>query len=156
MEKQQDMWFILPQFLGFVIFLIAGLAESHRTPFDLPEAEHELTAGFHTEYSGMKFALLMCGEYVAVIATSSVIVLLFFGGWLVPSFLSFTQPFVPPFVWFGIKVLFFIHLFVLLRASIPRPRYDQLMSLGWKTLLPLTLLNLLATGFVVAWNEWGI
>ena len=150
-EKQQDMWFILPQFLGFVIFLIAGLAESHRLPFDLPEAEHELTAGFHTEYSGMKFALLMCGEYVAVIATSCLIVLLFFGGWLVPSFLDF----IPPLVWFGVKVLFFIHLFVLLRAAIPRPRYDQLMSLGWKILLPLTLLNLLVTGFVVAWNEWG-
>ena len=156
-DKQQELWFVLPQFLGFVIFLLAGLAESHRLPFDLPEAEHELTAGFHTEYSGMKFALIMCGEYVAVIATSCLIVLLFFGGWHAPFGLGSLPllEFVPPLVWFGAKVLFFIHVFVLLRAAIPRPRYDQLMSLGWKILLPLTLLNLLATGFLVAWNEWG-
>ena len=144
-NAQEDMWYVLPQFLGFVIFLLAALAESHRLPFDLPEAEHELTAGFHTEYSGMKFALLMCAEYVAVIVASCLVVLLFFGGWLVPSFLDF----LPPLVWFGVKVMFFIHLFVLLRAAIPRPRYDQLMSLGWKILLPLTLLNLLVTGAIV-------
>ena len=159
-EQQRDLWFIVPQALGFVIFLIAGLAESHRLPFDLPEAEHELTAGFHTEYSGMKFALLMCGEYVAMIVTSCLIVLLFFGGWLAPAYLDFLTPLVGEMFaglfWFGVKVAFFIHLFVLLRAAIPRPRYDQLMSLGWKILLPLTLLNLLATGFVVAWNEWGL
>ena len=159
-EQQRELWFILPQCVGFVIFLIAGLAESHRLPFDLPEAEHELTAGFHTEYSGMKFALLMCGEYVAMIATSCLIVLLFFGGWLVPGFLEFLslvigETFAGLF-WFGVKVAFFIHLFVLLRAAIPRPRYDQLMSLGWKILLPLTLLNLLATGALVAWRTWGI
>ena len=147
-EAQADMWFIVPQFLGFVIFFLAGLAESHRLPFDLPEAEHELTAGFHTEYSGMKFVLLMCGEYVAVIVTSCLLVLLFFGGWLVPEFLDF----LPPVVWFGAKVLVFVHVFVLLRAAIPRPRYDQLMSLGWKILLPLTLVNLLATGFFVLWG----
>ena len=159
-EQQRELWFILPQCVGFVIFLIAGLAESHRLPFDLPEAEHELTAGFHTEYSGMKFALLMCGEYVAMIATSCLIVLLFFGGWLVPGFLDFLTPVIGEtfagLFWFGVKVAFFIHLFVLLRAAIPRPRYDQLMSLGWKILLPLTLLNLLATGALVAWRTWGI
>ena len=159
-EQQRDLWFIVPQALGFVIFLIAGLAESHRLPFDLPEAEHELTAGFHTEYSGMKFALLMCGEYVAMIVTSCLIVLLFFGGWLAPAYLDFLTPLggemFAGLFWFGVKVAFFIHLFVLLRAAIPRPRYDQLMSLGWKILLPLTLLNLLATGFVVAWNAWGL
>ncbi len=158
-EQQRELWFILPQCVGFVIFLIAGLAESHRLPFDLPEAEHELTAGFHTEYSGMKFALLMCGEYVAMIATSCLIVLLFFGGWLVPGFLDFLSPVIGEtfagLFWFGVKVAFFIHLFVLLRAAIPRPRYDQLMSLGWKILLPLTLLNLLATGALVAWRTWG-
>ena len=145
-EAQQDLWFIVPQFLGFVIFFIAGLAESHRLPFDLPEAEHELTAGFHTEYSGMKFVLLMCGEYVAVIVTSCLLVLLFFGGWLVPGL-----PRLPAArrLGFGAKVLVFIHIFVLLRAAIPRPRYDQLMSLGWKILLPLTLVNLLVTGFFV-------
>ena len=159
-EQQRDLWFIVPQALGFVIFLIAGLAESHRLPFDLPEAEHELTAGFHTEYSGLKFALMMCGEYVAVIVASCLIVLLFFGGWLAPAYLDFLAPLVGEMFaglfWFGVKVAFFFHLFVLLRAAIPRPRYDQLMSLGWKILLPLTLLNLLATGFLVAWNEWGL
>ena len=146
-DAQADLWFIVPQFLGFVIFFIAGLAESHRLPFDLPEAEHELTAGFHTEYSGMKFAFVMCGEYVAMIATSCLITLLFFGGWHAPMFLDFD--FIPPLAWFGIKVVFFIHVFILLRAAIPRPRYDQLMSLGWKVLLPLTLVNVLATGLIV-------
>lgn len=140
-NAQADLWFFIPQILGFVIFLIAGVAESHRLPFDLPEAEHELTAGFHTEYSGFKFALIECGGYVGVIVTSCLVVLLFFGGWLG------APPFVPPLVWFGLKVLFFIHVFILLRAAIPRPRYDQLMSLGWKILLPLTLLNVMVTGF---------
>lgn len=141
---QEDMWFCIPQCVGLVIFVIAGLAETHRLPFDLPEAEHELTAGFHTEYSGMKFGLIMAGEYLALILVSALIVLLFFGGWLGPGFL-------PGFVWFGIKVVIVINFFILLRAAIPRPRYDQLMSLGWKILLPLSLLNILVTGAVVLW-----
>ena len=103
--------------------MIAGIAESHRLPFDLPEAEHELVAGFHTEYSGMKFGLIMVGEYLSVILTSAMIVTLFFGGWLGPAFL-------PPIVWFTLKTATAICFFVLLRAAIPRPRYDQLMSLG--------------------------
>ena len=140
-ESQRGMWYILPQFLGFFIFLLAGLAESHRLPFDLPEAEHELTAGFHTEYSGMKFGLIMAGEYLAMMLTSALVVTLFFGGWLGPSFL-------PPVVWFGLKTALVINGFILLRAAIPRPRYDQLMSLGWKVLLPLSLVNLLATGAI--------
>ena len=140
-ESQRGMWYILPQFLGFFIFLLAGLAESHRLPFDLPEAEHELTAGFHTEYSGMKFGLIMAGEYLAMMLTSALVVTLFFGGWLGPSFL-------PPVVWFALKTALVINFFVLLRAAIPRPRYDQLMSLGWKALLPLSLVNLLATGAI--------
>ena len=140
-ESQRGMWYILPQFLGFFIFLLAGLAESHRLPFDLPEAEHELTAGFHTEYSGMKFGLIMAGEYLAMMLTSALVVTLFFGGWLGPSFL-------PPVVWFALKTALVINFFVLLRAAIPRPRYDQLMSLGWKVLLPLSLVNLLATGAI--------
>ena len=139
-ENQRDgLWHFIPQALGLVIFVIAGLAETHRLPFDLPEAEHELTAGFHTEYSGMKFGLIMAAEYVALILLSCLIVILFFGGWLGPSFL-------PPVVWFGVKVIMVINFFILLRAAIPRPRYDQLMSLGWKILLPLTLVNILATG----------
>ena len=140
-EAQRDVWFVIPQALGFVIFLIAGLAESHRLPFDLPEAEHELVAGFHTEYSGMKFGLIMIGEYLAVILTSAMLVTLFLGGWLGPAFL-------PPIVWFTLKTALAICFFVLLRAAIPRPRYDQLMSLGWKILLPITLLNLLVTGAI--------
>ena len=138
-EAQSDLWFCIPQILGLVIFTIAGLAETHRLPFDLPEAEHELTAGFHTEYSGMKFGLIMAGEYLALILISMLIVILFFGGWLGPGFL-------PGFMWFGLKVFLVINFFILLRAAIPRPRYDQLMSLGWKILLPLSLLNVLATG----------
>ena len=140
-ESQRGLWHAVPQFLGLFIFLIAGLAESHRLPFDLPEAEHELTAGFHTEYSGMKFGLIMAGEYLAMVLTSALLVTLFFGGWLGPAFL-------PPVVWFGLKTALVINLFILLRAAIPRPRYDQLMSLGWKILLPLSLVNLLATGAI--------
>ena len=145
-RAQQEIWFVVPQILGFIVFLIAGLAETHRLPFDLPEAEHELAAGFHTEYSAMKFGLIMVGEYVGVILTSAMIVTLFFGGWLGPSFL-------PPIVWFSLKTAFFVCGFVLLRAAIPRPRYDQLMSLGWKILLPITLVNLLATGAIALLRE---
>ena len=141
-NAQQDLWFFLPQCLGLVIFLIAGVAEAHRLPFDLPEAEHELTAGFHTEYSGMKFALIMVGEYLSVILTSAMIVTLFFGGWLGPEWL-------PPVGWFLLKTGIVINFFVLLRAAIPRPRYDQLMGLGWKILLPLSLLNIMVTGAVL-------
>ncbi len=143
---QQDMWFCVPQFLGLVVFFIAGIAEAHRLPFDLPEAEHELVAGFHTEYSGMKFGLIMVGEYLSVILISAIVVTLFFGGWLGPDFL-------PPVIWFSIKTGLLICFFILLRASIPRPRYDQLMSLGWKILLPITLLNILVTGAVLLWLE---
>ena len=142
---QEDLWFAVPQFLGLVTFTIAGIAESHRLPFDLPEAEHELTAGFHTEYGGMKFAMFMLGEYVGLILICCMMTTLFFGGWL--------GPFLPPMAWFGIKVFVLICFFILLRAAIPRPRYDQLMGLGWKYMLPLTLLNLLATGAFVLWME---
>lgn len=139
-EAQRDMWYFIPQCLGLFVFLIAGIAESHRLPFDLPEAEHELTAGFHTEYSGMKFAMFMLGEYLGLILISCMITTLFFGGWLGPWLL--------PAVWFCLKVSVLICFFILLRAAIPRPRYDQLMSLGWKYMLPLTLLNLLLTGAI--------
>ena len=145
-HAQETMWFVVPQILGFIVFFIAALAETHRLPFDLPEAEHELAAGFHTEYSAMKFGLIMVGEYLGVILSSAMIVTLFFGGWLGPALL-------PPIVWFSIKTAFFVCGFILLRAAIPRPRYDQLMSLGWKVLLPVTLLNLMATGAVVLLRE---
>jgi len=145
-EAQRDVWNCVPQFVGLIIFLMAGLAEMHRLPFDLPEAEHELTAGFHTEYSGMKFGLIMLGEYLALILTCAMTVTLFFGGWLGPDFL-------PPLVWFSLKTGLLINFFILLRAAIPRPRYDQLMSLGWKILLPITLLNLMVTGAIALWME---
>ena len=141
-EAQRKMWFVVPQFIGFVIFLIAGIAETHRLPFDLPEAEGELVAGFHSEYSGMKFGMFFVGEYLAIILISAIIVTMFFGGWLGPAFL-------PPVFWFTLKTFVFIMFFFLLRASLPRPRYDQLMSLGWKILLPLSLLNLLITGALI-------
>ncbi len=140
-NAQKNMWFVVPQFLGFIIFFIAGLAESHRLPFDMPEAESELIAGFHSEYSGMKFGMFFVGEYVGVTLISAFIVTLFFGGW--------HGPVLPPFVWFFLKMMFFICLFVLLRAALPRPRYDQLLSYGWKILLPLALLNIVVTGGLV-------
>ncbi|MGD0668288.1 MAG: NADH-quinone oxidoreductase subunit NuoH [Bryobacteraceae bacterium] len=145
-EAQRYLWFVVPQFLGFVLFLIAGVAETRRLPFDLPEAESELVAGFHSEYSGMKFGMFFVGEYLGVILISSLISILFFGGWLGPA--------LPPIVWFLLKTFFFISFFILLRASLPRPRFDQLMSWGWKVMLPLSLANLLVTGAVaLAWSK---
>lgn len=137
-EAQRDMWFVVPQFLGFALFMIAGIAETHRLPFDLPEAESEIVAGFHSEYSGMKFGMFFVGEYLGVVLISAMITVLFFGGWL--------GPVLPPLVWFALKTLFFICFFILLRGSLPRPRFDQLMSWGWKIMLPLALLNLVVTG----------
>ena len=141
-HAQSERWFILTQPVGFVIFLIAGIAETHRLPFDIPEAESELVAGFHSEYSGMKFGMFFIGEYLGITLISAMVVTLFFGGWLGPGFL-------PPLVWFFLKTFVFILFFVLLRASLPRPRYDQLMEYGWKILLPIALLNLLITGAIV-------
>ncbi len=144
-EAQEGIWFVVPQFVGFVIFLIAGVAESHRLPFDIPEAEQEICAGYHTEYSGMKFGMFFVGEYLGLVLVSSLITVLFFGGWMGPVFL-------PPIVWFALKSGVFIAFFILLRAAIPRPRYDQLMSYGWLFLLPLSLINLLVTGAVILSN----
>ena len=141
-NAQKGMWFVVPQFIGFVTFLIAGIAETHRLPFDIPEAESELIAGFHSEYSGMKFGLFFVGEYLGITLISALVVCLFFGGWLGPAFL-------PPILWFVIKTFAFIGLFILLRASMPRPRYDQLMEFGWKIILPITLLNLMVTAVII-------
>ena len=142
---QVDGWLIQSQFVGFFIFLVAGIAESHRLPFDLPEAETELTAGFHTEYSGLKFALFFLGEYLGVTLISAMSVVLFFGGWLMPEPLS---AWLPPLVWFVLKVMCFVMFFVLLRTSLPRPRFDQLLKFGWMVMLPLALLNLIATALL--------
>jgi NADH-quinone oxidoreductase subunit H len=140
-EAQKELWFCIPQFPGLVIFMIAGLAETHRLPFDLPEAESELVAGFHTEYSGMKFGMFFVGEYLGITLVSAMIVVLFFGGWL--------GPVLPPIVWFLGKTFFFICGFILCRAALPRPRYDQLMGYAWKVLLPLALLNLVVTAGIL-------
>jgi NADH-quinone oxidoreductase subunit H len=137
-EAQRRMWYCIPQAVGLAVFLIAGTAETRRLPFDLPEAESELIAGFHVEYSAMKFGMFFVGEYTGITLISSLITVLFFGGWL--------GPVLPGVMWFALKAAVFIVLFILLRASLPRPRYDQLMGFGWKVLLPLSLLNLLATG----------
>jgi NADH-quinone oxidoreductase subunit H len=140
-DAQKKMWFVVPQFLGFLLFLIAGLAETRRLPFDLPEAESELIAGFHSEYSGMKFGMFFVGEYMGITLISAMITVLFFGGWLGPG--------LPHAVWFLLKTLLFLCFFILMRAALPRPRFDQLMSWGWKVMLPLSLVNLLVTGAVV-------
>jgi NADH-quinone oxidoreductase subunit H len=139
--QQRHVWFVLWQPIGFLIFFIAGIAETHRLPFDLPEAESELVAGYHSEYSGMKFGMFFVGEYLGITLISALTTALFFGGWL--------GPVLPPLAWFLIKTFIFISFFILLRASLPRPRYDQLMSFGWKICLPLSLLNLLITGAIV-------
>ena len=136
-RAQSRVWFVVPQVLGFFVFLLAGFAETRRLPFDLPEAEAELVADYHTSYSGMKFGLFYLGEYLGITLIFALIVTLFFGGWLGPIF--------PPIVWFLGKTAAFVALFILVRASLPRSRYDQVMALGWKVMLPLSLLNLAVT-----------
>jgi NADH-quinone oxidoreductase subunit H len=124
-----------------LIFFIAGIAETRRLPFDLPEAENELVAGYHSEYSGMKFAMFFVGEYLAITLISVLVTTFFFGGWL--------GPWLPPVAWFAIKTFVIICVFILLRATLPRPRYDQLMSFGWKLMLPVALLNIVITGGIL-------
>ena len=143
-NNQAHLWNVIPQFFGFVTFAIAGVAVCHRHPFDQPEAEQELADGYHIEYSGMKFGLFFVGEYIGIVTVSALIVTLFFGGW--------NGPWLPPFIWFALKTAFFMMMFILIRASLPRPRYDQVMSFGWKVCLPLTLINLLVTAAVILWQ----
>jgi len=143
--KSQDSflnWYIFRQPLGFIIFLICGIADNNRAPFDLPEAENELVAGYYTEYSSMKFALFFLGEYGNMINISALTTTLFLGGW--------QGPFLPPFIWFFIKVIILLFVYVWLRATLPRFRYDQLMSFGWKVLLPVALFNIFITGIIMA------
>lgn len=140
-HAQHDLWYCIPQAVGLAAFMTAGIAETRRLPFDIPEAESELVAGYHVEYSGMKFGMFFVGEYLGITLISAMVVTLFFGGWL--------GPVLPPIVWFMLKVAVVILFFILLRASLPRPRYDQLLAFGWRAMLPLTLLNLLVTGGIV-------
>lgn len=139
---QQGMWNIVPQFVGFAVFFIAGVAELHRLPFDIPEAESELIAGYHSEYSGMKFGMFFVGEYIGVTMLAGFTTTMFFGGWLGPAFL-------PGIAWFFLKTFAIIVFIILLRGALPRPRYDQLMGYGWKVLLPLSLANLMVTGYLL-------
>ena len=140
-NSQAKYWFVILQPLGFLIYAISAIAETNRCPFDLPEAETELVAGFHTEYSSMKFALFFMAEYANIITVSAVAVTFFFGGW--------RGPYLPPVVWFLIKMALCIFFFIWLRSTYPRFRYDQLMKFGWKILLPVALLNILITGLVI-------
>jgi len=146
--QAQNLWFIIPQFCGFCTFFLAGVSGTHRHPFDQPEAEQELADGYHIEYAGMKWGMFFVGEYIGIILISALLVTLFFGGWHGP-FGILPQV---PFLWFALKTAFFIMLFILLRASIPRPRYDQVMDFSWKFCLPLTLINLLVTAAIVLYN----
>jgi NADH-quinone oxidoreductase subunit H len=139
--QSNRVWFVVPQFLGFIIFLIAGNAEVNRAPFDLPEAESELVAGFNTEYSAMKFAFFYLAEYTNLFLTSAVAATLFLGGW--------QGPFLPPIVWFFIKTYFVITILCWIRWTFPRIRVDQLMEFSWKYLLPLALLNLVVTAVIL-------
>jgi NADH-quinone oxidoreductase subunit H len=140
--QQVDWWYAVPQFIGLIIFFIAGIAETNRAPFDLPEAETELVAGYLTEYSGMRFGLFSMAEYINMIVLSALCVTLFFGGWLGP--IDTLGP-----LWFVLKLLAVIFIFIWLRTTLPRLRYDQLMAFGWKVLLPAATLNALVTAALV-------
>jgi NADH-quinone oxidoreductase subunit H len=143
-ERQNgELWYVVPQFVGFLCFLIAGIAETNRPPFDLPEAETELVAGYHTEYSGMRFGLFSMAEYVNMITLSGLAVTLFLGGW--------TGPYLPSPIWFVLKLAVFLFFFIWLRATLPRLRYDQLMRFGWKVLLPVATANAVLTALLVVW-----
>ena len=139
-------WFILPQFVAFVIYLISAIAETNRLPFDLPEAESELVAGFFTEYSGMRFAFFFLAEYANMILVSCIATILFLGGWHAPFE---ALGFIPPILWFVIKVYFFLFFYIWIRGTLPRLRYDQLMMFGWKVMIPLALANILVTSTVL-------
>src|SRR5579875_1972365 len=140
-RAQARRWFVVTQPVAFLLFLIAGLAETNRAPFDLPEAEQELIAGYQTEYGGFKFAMFYLGEYVGVITMGALVATLFLGGW--------QGPWLPPVLWFFLKVFAVVFFFIWVRATLPRLRYDQLMALGWKVLIPVGLVNLAVTALAV-------
>ena len=149
---QKNIWFFIPHFPMMVIFFISTLAETNRAPFDLPEAEGELVSGYHVEYSSMPFALFFLGEYANIVLMSAMTVILFFGGWLPPFNFDFFY-IIPGYIWFFAKVSFFIFLFFWIRATFPRFRYDQLMRLGWKVFLPLSLFWLILTSSYIVFFD---
>jgi NADH-quinone oxidoreductase subunit H len=144
-KQGATMWFVVPQLAGLLVFMFAGIAETSRPPFDLPEADTELVAGYHTEYGGMRWGLFQTAEYINVITLSALAVTLFFGGWHFPV-LGFLGP-----LWFFLKVFLFVSVFIWIRASVPRLRYDQLMRFGWKVLLPVATINAVLTALLVVW-----
>jgi NADH-quinone oxidoreductase subunit H len=146
-HAQNKVWFVVPQFVGFIIYLITAVAETNRAPFDLVEAETELVGGFHTEYSGLRFGLFFIAEYLNMITVACIGTLLFFGGWNP----LFGLAVIPGIVWFLLKAGLVIFIYIWLRTTLPRLRYDRLMSFGWKVLLPLATLNLMVTAAIVAW-----
>jgi NADH-quinone oxidoreductase subunit H len=148
-------WNIFVQPVGFLVYFIAAIAETNRVPFDLPEGETELVGGFHTEYSSMKFAMFFISEYANMVTVSCLATLLFFGGWHGPVFGPAPVRILLPIFWFGLKVFCFLFFYIWMRGTLPRFRYDQLMSFGWKFLLPVGLLNVLVTSFVIAWCAAG-
>ena len=151
-EHQRHLhWNIFFQPVAFFVYLISAYAETNRTPFDLPEAESELVAGYHTEYSAMKFAMFFMAEYANMVTVACIATLLFFGGWMGPVFGPPILQAVLPVIWFCVKVFFFMFLYVWVRWTLPRFRYDQLMAFGWKILLPLAVANIVVTALVVAW-----
>jgi NADH-quinone oxidoreductase subunit H len=150
-QQASGWWFLFMQPVAFVLLFIGGLAETNRAPFDLPEAEQELVGGFHTEYSGIRFALFFLAEYANMIVVSAVVTTLFLGGWLAPfpnvGLLGFLG-FVPGWIWFLVKMFVLLYVFIWIRGTLPRYRYDQLMGLGWKVLIPLAIANVVVTGIV--------
>src|SRR5260221_13969800 len=154
-QLDQHIWFVFAQPLGFVIYLIAAIAEVNRAPFDLPEAEQELTAGYLTEYSGLRWSLYQMAEYINMITVNAVAATLFFGGWRPFGFVLERIPGVSILI-FLVKVAFFLFMFIWIRATLPRIRYDRLMRFGWQFLLPLAVLNIIITATVVAlgWSLW--
>jgi NADH-quinone oxidoreductase subunit H len=146
-ESQARVWNVIPQFPAFIVYLICGLAETNRPPFDLPEAESELVAGYHTEYSGIRFALFYLGEYLNTITVAAIATTLFLGGWRGPA--PDSLPWLWPLLWFLFKVLAIVYLYVWIRATLPRIRYDRLMAFGWKFLIPFGLLWVLVTGAII-------
>ena len=142
-DAQGEIWYIVPQFVGFLIFMVAGFAETNRAPFDLPEADAELVQGYMTEYGGMRFGSYLLAEYLEMFVVSAIAVTFFLGGWMGPG-PGWLDP-----VWMIAKILALIFVFIWIRATLPRLRYDQLMSLGWKIMLPLATLNVLVTAVLV-------
>jgi NADH-quinone oxidoreductase subunit H len=158
-QRRAHLWFIVPGLLAFFLYFLSGVAETNRVPFDLPEAESELVAGFHTEYSGVKWSFFFLGEYANMVTVSAIATTLFFGGWLRPfpnvAVLGFLD-LLPPIFWFLAKIGFFMFLYIWFRGTFPRFRFDQLMALGWKTLIPMAMVNLVLVAVAALWRWQGL